>query len=142
VPGDKRHNHKPIFVVDDNRTVLDSVQRLLKAHGFDAQIFDSAEAFRAWPDPDGGLCLVLDVDLNASSGIELSRQLLASGSSLPVIFITGNDTAHARKSAMDVGCLAFLTKPLSSQSLLKAVSDAITLRTSRSPGSGCAGQCD
>ena len=139
MPSDKVIKHRTVFVVDDNRAILSSVQRLLKAHGFDAQTFDSAEAFRALPDPGRGLCLVLDVDLNGSSGIELSRQLVASGRSLPIIFMTANDTVLARKNAMDVGCLAFLTKPFSSQSLLKAIGDAVAFQNR---SSGCTGKCD
>jgi FixJ family two-component response regulator len=125
VPSDRGIKNRPIFVIDDDWAVLRSVQRLLSAHGFDARIFGSVEAFRALPDPSGGLCLVLDVDLNGSCGIELSRQLAASGSSLPVIFMTANDTDHVRKDAIDAGCLAFLPKPFSSQSLLQAIGEAV-----------------
>jgi FixJ family two-component response regulator len=142
MPSDKEIKHKPILVVDDDLMVLRSIRRLLKAHGFDVQIFDSAGAFRALPDLDGALCLVLDVDLNGASGIELSRQLVGSGSSLPVIFITANDTDHVRKNAMDVGCLAYLMKPFSSQSLLKAVGDAVALHKKGSWGPGSAKRCD
>ena len=83
---------KIIFVVDDDSALRRSLHRLLSAHGFDARTFDSAEAFCASANPDDGFCLVLDINLKRSSGIELSRQLAASGSPLPIIFITGNDS--------------------------------------------------
>lgn len=134
MPGEKRFDDGPIFVVDDDAAVSRSIQRLLKAHGFDARTFDSAAEFRAVPDPNAGLCLVLDVDLKAESGLELSHQLSASGSLLPVIFISANATRHAQRSAVASGCLAYLTKPFSSRSLLQAIDRAITLRTKNSIG--------
>ena len=132
MPSEKAFRDRPVFVVDDDAGVLRSIQRLLKVHGFDARTFGSVDAFRALPDPDAGLCLVLDVDLNGSSGIELSRQLTASGSLLPVIFMTADQRTHVRRTAIAAGCLAFLTKPFSSRSLLGAIDRAITVRT-RSP---------
>ena len=137
MPSEKGFRDRPVFVVDDDAGVLRSVERLLKVHGFDARTFNSADAFRALPDPDAGLCVVLDIDLNGSSGIELSRQLRASGSLLPVIFMTANETTHVRRSAVAAGCLACLTKPFSSRSLLRAIHRAITLRTKSLAGAGC-----
>jgi FixJ family two-component response regulator len=122
-----------VLIVDDNPALLRSLQRLLKAHGLAVRTFDSAETFCAAANPDEGLCLVLDINLNGGrSGIELKRQLAASGSSVPVIFITGNDSAHVRKEAADAGCLAYLTKPFASRLLLDAISKAAALRKSRS----------
>jgi FixJ family two-component response regulator len=124
---------RAVLVVDDNLALLRSLQRLLKAHGFAVRTFDSAEAFCGAGNPDDGLCLVLDINLNGGrSGIELRRNLAASGSSVPVIFITGNDSEHVRKEAADAGCLAYLTKPFASRSLLDAINKAAALRRSRS----------
>ena len=120
MPNDRRR----IFVVDDHPSILRSLHRFLKAYGFDPQTFDSAEAFCATGNSDGGLCLVLDINLNGRCGIELSRQLAASGNLLPVIFVTGNDTEHVRKAAIDAGCLAYLPKPIHTQSLLRAIEKA------------------
>jgi FixJ family two-component response regulator len=113
-----------IFVVDDDPAVLRSLERLLNASGFVARTFDSADAFCASAIPDDGLCLVLDINLGGSSGIELSRRLTASGSLLPVIFITGNDTEHLRNEAIQAGCIAYLKKPFASLSLLDAIKRA------------------
>jgi FixJ family two-component response regulator len=120
-----------VVVVDDDSALLRSLRRLLKAHGFAVPTFDPAEAFCAAANPDESLCLVLDINLNSSSGIELSRSLTASGSSVPVIFITGNDSEHVGKEAADAGCLAYLTKPFASRLLLDAISKAAALRKSR-----------
>jgi FixJ family two-component response regulator len=120
-----------VFVVDDDSALLRSLHRLLSAHGFAPRTFDSAETFCASANPDAGLCLVLDINLNGVSGIELSRQLAASGCLLPIIFITGNDADHVRRDALNAGCLAYLRKPFSAHSLLEAIELASTLRKSR-----------
>jgi FixJ family two-component response regulator len=128
VSSDRGISNRPVFVLDDHPAIRASLRRLLEAHGFKTQLFDSPEAFRAWPNPDEGLCLVLDVNLKVGSGIELRRQLTSSGSSLPVIFMTASDSVRLRKQAIDAGCLAFLVKPFSSQSLLRAIAKAVALR--------------
>jgi FixJ family two-component response regulator len=123
---------KAVFIGDDDPSVLRSIQRLLKVNGFDAQVFDSVEAFRAFAEPNGALCLVLDVDLKGRSGIELSRQLAASDDSTPIIFMTGSDADHVREEANDAGFLAYLAKPFHAQLLLDAIEKAAALRKSRS----------
>jgi FixJ family two-component response regulator len=133
VPNNKEAADKTIFVVDDDSALLRSLYRLLKAHGFSPRTFESAEAFCASANPDEALCLVLDINLNGHSGIELCRQLTASGSSLPIILITGNDAERVRKEALDAGCLAYLQKPFSAQSLLQAIGKAATFRKSSDP---------
>jgi FixJ family two-component response regulator len=114
--------NKTIFIIDDDVAILRSLERLLKAHEFHPVVFDSVQAFCAAADPQDGLCLVLDINLNGRSGIEFRRQLAASGSSLPVIFITGNDSELVRKEAVDAGCIAYLRKPFPVRSLLDAIS--------------------
>lgn len=112
---------KVIFVVDDDISILRSIKRLLNASGFSAEVFDSAESFRDCAARDHGLCVVLDVNLSATCGIELKRQLAASGSALPVIFVTANDSEHTRRTAIDAGCVAFLRKPFPAESLFDAI---------------------
>ena len=129
--NDKAPDEKLIFVVDDDSALLRSLHRLLEAHGFAPRTFDSAETFCASANPDEGLCLVLDINLNGRSGIELSRQLAASGSSLPIIFITGNDVEHVRKDALGAGCVAYLRKPFAAKFLLDAINRAAASRKSR-----------
>jgi FixJ family two-component response regulator len=128
LPSEKDISDKIVFVVDDDPALRRSLNRLLGAHGFDAQLFNSAEAFCASAKSDEGLCLVLDINLTGSSGIELGRRLAASGSSLPIIFITGNDVEHVRKDAINAGCIAYLPKPFSARSLLDAIDKAAALR--------------
>jgi FixJ family two-component response regulator len=112
---------KIVFVVDDDIAVLRSLERLLNASGFSTEVFESAEAFCESAVPDHGLCVVLDVNLKTSGGIELRRRLTASGSTLPVIFVTANDSEHVRRTAIDAGCVAYLRKPFPAKSLFDAI---------------------
>jgi FixJ family two-component response regulator len=114
-------NKKLVFVVDDDVAVLHSLKRLLNTSGFSAEVFESAEAFCESAVPERGLCMVLDINLKETSGIELKRQLTVSGSTLPVIFVTANDTEQVRRNAVDAGCVAYLRKPFPAKSLFDAI---------------------
>ena len=111
-------------MIDDDLALLRSLKRLLNAQGFYAEAFDSTQAFLEYADLRKGLCLILDINLGGSSGIDFRRQLIASGSSLPVIFITGNDSEELRKIAIDAGCVAYLKKPFTANSLINAIGNA------------------
>ena len=112
---------KLVFVVDDDASVLRSIKRLLIGHGFNAKVFDSATALLGQDDFDEAFCIILDINLNDQSGIDLRTQLAVQGVVAPVIFITGNDTRAKRSAAMRSGCFAYLTKPFSAQSLIDPV---------------------
>ena len=117
--------HKPIYVVDDDPGILKATGRLLKAFGFGVQTFSSAEEFWAHGDPSGAMCLILDIHLGSTSGIDLRRQLSQSGSTVPVIFITGKDSDSTRKAAMQAGCTAYLPKPFSANALVDGINRAL-----------------
>ena len=115
---------KVVTVVDDDPAMLKAIQRLLGAKGFDVETFASAEAFLAGSAATKATCLVVDINLGGMSGIELRRRLAASGSLLPVIFITALDDETTRKEAMEAGCVAFLRKPFLSHLLIDAIEKA------------------
>jgi FixJ family two-component response regulator len=118
----KLQNRKTVFVVDDDPSMLRSVKRLLREHGFETKLFDSAQALRSQTDFDEAFCIVLDINLNDDdSGIALRYQLLAAGISLPVIYITGNESHAIRMAALESGCIAYLTKPFTSKSLIEPI---------------------
>ena len=106
-----------VFVVDDDPGMLRSVARLLRQMGYASVLFPSAEAFANQSDFDGVVCVILDIDLGDVSGIELRRRLKEANISVPVIYITGNDSPAVRTAAHQSGCLAYLTKPFSAKSL-------------------------
>jgi FixJ family two-component response regulator len=110
-----------VLVVDDDPGMLRGVERLLKAHGLDAAAFASAEDLIDRADFADAVCLVLDIHLNGMSGIELRRRLALSGVSLPVIFMTANDSEATRNAAVQAGCLAYLLKPFPAKQLMDAI---------------------
>ena len=121
----ERRPHK-VAIVEDDPGMRRSVERVLNLHGFEAEIFPSAEAFLG-RDPDSRVaCLVLDVHLPGISGLELRRRLTAAGSTLPVIFITAVDHDAVETAAIQAGCAAYLHKPFSAELLITAVTNALT----------------
>ena len=113
-----------VAVVDDDPNMLKGVERLLNVHGFGTAVFTSAEDFLDRGDQSKLHCLVLDINLGGMSGIELRRELRASGSSLPVVFLTGVDDEVTRAAALREGCIAFLRKPFPGNLLIEAVERA------------------
>ena len=99
--------------------MLRSVARLLRQFGYASLLFSSAEAFANHSDLEEAVCVLLDINLGDVSGIDLRLSLKAAGSSVPVIYMTGNDSPAVRTAALQSGCLAYLTKPFSATALAK-----------------------
>jgi FixJ family two-component response regulator len=93
-------------------------------HAYEPILFSSAEAFKNHTDFEETVCVIFDINLNDGSGIELRRRLKGAGVSVPVIYITGNEDPAVRKAALASGCIAFLTKPFSAQSLIEPLKNA------------------
>ena len=108
-----------VLVVDDDPGVLTGVERLLRAHAYEPILFSSAEDFKNHTDFDTAVCVILDINLNDGSGIELRQGLKAAGVSVPVIYMTGNEDPDVRTAALASECIAFLTKPFSVQELIE-----------------------
>ena len=104
--------------------MLRGVQRLLRQHTYESILFSSAEAFKKHAAIEKAVCVILDINLNDGSGIELRHGLKAAGVSAPVIYITGNEDPAVRRAALDSGCVAFLKKPFSAQSLIEPLKNA------------------
>ena len=115
-----------VFVVDDDAMMLKSVARLLRQLGYESVLFPSAEAFANHSDFDGVICVVLDINLGDVSGIDVRQRLKEANISVPVIYITGNDSPAVRRAAHQSGCLAYLTKPFSAKSLMEPLHRAAT----------------
>jgi len=113
-----------VFVVDDDPGILMSVKRLLRTNGYDSLLFSSAKAFNNQVDFNDACCVVLDINLEDGSGIDLRHRLKVDGRSLPVIYMTASDNPAVRKAALDSGCIAFLTKPFSVQELIEPLKKA------------------
>ncbi len=116
-----------VFVIDDDASVRESLKNLLETVGLHAELFDSAPAFMRFHRPDAPSCLILDVRLPGLTGLEFQNELLKSGDSLPIIFITGHGDIPMSVRAMKLGAVEFLTKPFRDQDLLEAVRAALNI---------------
>jgi len=110
-----------VAVVEDDPSMRKSIERLLNAHGYHTVAYDSAEAFLAGQPLTPIDCLVLDIQLQGMSGLQLQHQLFKSGSNLPIVFITAVDDAALEAQATEAGCVAYLHKPFPAEHLLSAI---------------------
>ena len=117
------------MVVDDDPGMLEGLQRLLWLHAYEPILFSSAEDFKNHTDFEKVVCVILDINLNDGSGIELGHHLQSAGISVPIIYMTGSQDAAVRAAALDTGCIAFLTKPFSTQALIEPLNKAAAGRS-------------
>jgi FixJ family two-component response regulator len=110
-----------VLIIDDDVELRNSLGRLLRSVGLDAQLFASISDFLASEPPDGPTCLVLDVRLPGRSGLDFQRELAAASREVPIIFITGHGDIPMSVQAMKGGAIEFLTKPFRDQDLLDAI---------------------
>ena len=108
-----------VLVVDDDLGMLRAIKQLLQQHDYEPILFSSAQAFKSYTDFDRAACIILDINLNDGSGIELRHRLKSDGVSVPVIYMTGNEDPAIREAALTSGCIAFVTKPFAAQSLIE-----------------------
>jgi FixJ family two-component response regulator len=114
-----------IAIIDKDRGVRRAIGRLLRAHGFRPQGYASAEAFLLRGRMDEPACLVLDIELDGMSGMELLDRLGADGSSVPIVVMTAVDDECTRRNVLAAGCAAYLQKPSSAELLLAAIAEAM-----------------
>jgi FixJ family two-component response regulator len=114
-----------VAVIDDDAGMRTSTRHLLSAYGYGTETFDSASAFLDVAATSEAVCLVVDIQLGAISGLELARHLTMEGYTYPVIFMTGFPNEAVQARANSLGCIAFLEKPFPKELLLDAVKKAI-----------------
>jgi FixJ family two-component response regulator len=114
-----------VFVVNDDVSLLKSLERLIGRTGWQAETFKSAKEFLAHPRVLSPSCLILDVALPDLSGLELQKRIAAERADLPLIFVTGQRDIPMAVQAMKAGALEFLTRPFSDEVLLSAIQQAI-----------------
>lgn len=115
-----------VFVVDDDVSVRESLELLIKFAGWQPETFASAEQFLARPRTGTPSCLVLDVSLPDLNGLELQKLIASERNEMPIIFITGHVDVPMTVQAMKGGAVEFLTKPFDDEVLLRAIRHAIT----------------
>ena len=114
-----------VFVVDDDVSVRESLELLIRCAGWQAETFASAQEFLSRPRVLAPSCLVLDVGLPDLNGLDLQKRVAADRTDMPIIFITGHGDVPMTVQAMKAGAVEFLTKPFGDEVLLGAIRNAI-----------------
>jgi FixJ family two-component response regulator len=114
-----------VFVVDDDVSVRESLELLIRSAGWQPETFASAQEFLARPRVLAPSCLVLDVNLPDLNGLDLQKRVAVDRNDMPIIFITGYGDVPMTVQAMKAGAVEFLTKPFGDDVLLSAIRHAI-----------------
>ena len=114
-----------VFIVDDDISVRESLELLLRHEGLGVESFVSAQEFLGHPRATVPSCLVLDYSLPGLTGLELQKRIAVERNEMPIIFITGHGNIPMTVQAMKAGAIEFLTKPFSDQILLNAIHNAL-----------------
>jgi len=120
-----RHAAPIVFVVDDDVSVRESLEILIRCEGWQPETFASAQEFLARPRVLAPSCMILDVSLPGLNGLELQKRIGVDRIEMPIIFITGHGDVPMTVQAMKAGAVEFLTKPFNDEVLLSAVRHAI-----------------
>ncbi|MEA2911977.1 MAG: hypothetical protein QOJ15_4058 [Bradyrhizobium sp.] len=118
-------SHSIVMIVDDDTSIRKSARRLMKSYGFAVETFASAEEFLGSDRLDKTSCLILDVHMPGMNGLELQQRLVASGSVIPIIFITAFADDSARSQALKAGAVGYLAKPFDDKELLNCINAAL-----------------
>lgn len=119
------HEIPLVFVVDDDVSVRESLELLIRSAGWQPETFESARGFLACPRPLVPNCLILDVNLPDLSGLDLQQFVSVERTDMPIIFVTGYGDVPMTVKAMKAGAVEFLTKPFSDEVLLIAIEQAL-----------------
>ena len=124
----ERDQHVPsVFVVDDDRPLLESLVAMLEALGFQARGFSCPSSFLGYYCAEMPGCLILDIRMPRQNGFELYEQLLREGKRLPVIFITAHADITTAVAAMKKGAIEFIEKPFDRKVLIDLIHKALKL---------------
>jgi FixJ family two-component response regulator len=114
-----------VYVLDDDEAMRVALSSLFRSVGLQVEMFDSSQAFLAFPKPDAPSCLVLDVRLRGESGLAFQEELAKTSLRMPIVFMTGHGDIAMTVKAMKAGAVDFLAKPFRDQDMLDAVSSAL-----------------
>jgi FixJ family two-component response regulator len=120
-----RERDAVIAIVDDDPSVREGVESLIRSSGWRAKTFASAQEFLARPRTEAPNCLILDLQLPGLTGLDLQKQMADVGLEIPIVFLTGHGNIPASVRAMKAGAVEFLTKPFDDEELLHAIQEAI-----------------
>jgi len=114
-----------IAIVDDDLSVREGLETLIRSAGWRVETFASAQEFLARPRAGAPSCLILDLQLPGLSGLDLQKRMAELELEIPIVFLTGHGNIPASVQAMKAGAIEFLTKPFDEQDLLRAIEEAI-----------------
>src|SRR5262249_34523567 len=114
-----------VFIVDDDISIRESLELVMRSAGWTPETFASAQEFLERPAHDGPSCLILDVSLPGLTGLELQEMIGAERTDMPIIFISGQGDIPVTVRAMKAGAFEFLQKPYGEQAVLAAVREAL-----------------
>ena len=113
-----------VAIIDDDELVRQAVADLISCEGYRTEVYASAEDFIERVMESEASCLLSDVHMKDLSGVELTRHLSSLGLVLPVILMTGSDDQTIQREASELGCIAYLRKPLCQRLLFEAITEA------------------
>lgn len=118
-------NSALISIIDDDRSVREAIQGLIRSLGYATAAFGSAEDYLDSGRVRDTACIITDLQMPGLSGIDLQRRLIADGHRTPVIFVTAFPSDRLRKQALDAGAFGFLSKPFEESSLITCIDKAL-----------------
>jgi len=120
-----RQRDAVIAIVDDDPSVREGVESLIRSSGWRVETFASAQEFLARPHTEAPNCLILDLQLPGLSGLDLQKRIAEVGLEIPIVFHTGHGNIPSSVQAMKAGAVEFLTKPFDDEELLRAIQEAV-----------------
>jgi FixJ family two-component response regulator len=118
-------SRKVVAIVDDDESVREALEALVKTAGFDALAFASAEGFLDSGQQGNIGCLISDIRMPGMSGLELQARLNEDGYKIPIIFITAHGEEKVRMQALRAGTVEFLIKPFDNEAMLETIASAL-----------------
>jgi FixJ family two-component response regulator len=120
-----------ISIIDDDPSVREATQSLIRSLGYDAQVFASAEEYLQSERLTDSSCLITDLHMPGMSGTDLQDRLIADGYQIPIIFVTAYYEDRIRDRVMDAGAFGFLRKPFNDESLIACLDRALNASSTR-----------
>ena len=120
-----------ISIIDDDPSVREATQSLIRSLGYDAEVFASAEEYLQSDSLNDSSCLITDLHMPGMSGTDLQDRLIADGHEIPIIFVTAYYEDRIRDRVMDAGAFGFLRKPFNDESLIACLDKALSTSSTR-----------
>ena len=115
-----------VYVIDDDPSVRNSLKRLMRSADLEVAVFDSVQTFLEQADRERRACIIADIRMPGTTGLDLPGLLDRRGYRDPVIFVTAHDTEETRRLARDAGAAGYFRKPVDDQALLDAIHWALS----------------